>query len=469
VFAVGRVSELQLLLQPREERLDLRGCTIFPGFIDNHIHLAHASLRHDGLDLRSARSAEECVKMVGRQRLTHGAAPIYGFGWNDERWTDSAPPTRRLLDKVASMPAVLVREDGHAAWFNSAAWKKLSAAEKKFVTSAAEQLGLPANDIALAFEDSLRPLVAMVKSDGDPRKRIAGTIQSLITQGVTSVAEMDLDVEGWKLLEGIDSISPRVFAFGSSRPGDRAILDLPRGGKRVAMIGLKAYLDGALGSRGAALFEKYSDGFGNGALTCEPDALMKTGEEAAASGLGVAAHAIGDRAVSVALDVFEQLRAAHPDLLLRIEHAQCVRPIDFSRFARSRIVASMQFVHFADDAAWAPSRLGEARMRSAYAWRSFVEAGALIAAGSDAPIASSNPMDGILAAGGGGAARALTREEALLAYTRWGAEALGMKGAIGTIEPGAHADLVAWDTDLLSCTAEELAAAKPRQVWVAAK
>jgi predicted amidohydrolase YtcJ len=247
---------------------------------------------------------------------------------------------------------------------------------------------------------------------------------------------------------------------------------IDEGGERLTVRALKLYADGALGSRGAALLESYTDDPGNRGLTLLSEAhLRDVVRDAVARGFQVCTHAIGDRANHIVLNAYEQAMTGasggNADLRLRIEHAQVLAPEDIPRFKASSILPMMQPTHCTSDMPWAAARLGEKRLTGAYAWRSLLATGTMVPAGSDFPVERPDPLLGFYAAvtrqdpagnppGGWMPGQVMTREEALKAFTLWGAYASFAESRKGSIVPGKLADFAVLTHDIMTCPAPEI-------------
>jgi predicted amidohydrolase YtcJ len=453
-------------------RRDLRGAFVFPGWADAHLHLLELGQSLESADLRDAASADEAA---ARMAAAAGRLPedawVEGFGWDQNRWPGAAFPDARALDRaVPGRPAVAGRVDGHALWINSAA---LSAAGITAATPDPEggrivrrADGSPSGVLI----DQARALVRRVQpkaSASDRERRIHRAAAACARAGLTEVGDASAyDAEAVASLAALadaGALPIRVYATVSSQPGSlpEFFARGPRvggGGDFLTVRAIKVYADGALGSRGAALLEDYSDAAGQrGWFVTAPDRMAEVAVEARRRGWQIWIHAIGDRANRAALDAIEGAERAVPDTpgggdRPRIEHAQVVAAEDFARFGRLGVVASIQPTHATSDMPWAEQRLGPARILGAYAWRRLLEAGARLAGGSDAPVESEGPLAGFYAAvtrsdlsgrpvGGWYPSQKLTRPEALALYTSGVAYASFEEGRRGRVAPGMDGDL----------------------------
>ncbi|PSQ83497.1 MAG: amidohydrolase [Bacteroidetes bacterium QS_7_67_15] len=478
---------------PDARRLDAEGRTVVPGFIDAHAHLmglGESLLQADLVGTDSPQDIVQRLQSFAEERDLPEGAWLTGRGWDQNDWPgDTSFPTREVLDDAfPERPVWLTRIDGHAGWANTAA---LEAAGLQRIQRADDPEGgkiirgdggAPTGvfvDAAMQMVEEARPeLTRAERAEGLQR-----ALQKTRRQGLTSVHEAGVgrDVIGL-YKEAIDDgrFPLRVYAMIDGR-GDafdhycnEGPLVGPRGlgyRGRLAVRSVKFYMDGALGSRGAALLEDYSDDAGNrGLLRREPAAFRRDVAAALDCGFQVNTHAIGDRANHVVLDAYEDARTpareADPGRH-RIEHAQILAPQDLERFAALGVIASMQPTHATSDMPWADERLGEERLDGAYAWKSLAESGAHLAFGSDFPVEDASVIEGFYAAvtrqdaggapeGGWHPEERVSRRAALRGFTLGAAYAAFQEDDIGSLEPGKRADFVLLSQDIMQAPASNI-------------
>ena len=491
IIAVGRREEV-LAQAPGATLHDAHGATVVPGLVDAHAHLMGLGLALMRADLVGTRSRSEVVA-----RLTAFAATLppdawlLGRGWDQNDWPEQAFPTAADLDAAfPDRPVWLERIDGHAGWANSAALRHAMRDLSGTWQPDGGQIVRAGTRPTGVFVDAATDLVQQAVPPPDDayraevlRRALAATASVGLT-GVhdmgTSVADLDL----YRRFADEGRFTLRVVAYAD---GDAAALEqLCRQGPyqhpsgRVRMAGVKFYADGALGSRGAALLEPYSDDRSNRGLLVTPPAKLLDGmRKARGCGLQVATHAIGDRGNRLVLDDYATVlgAAAGTDHRWRVEHAQVVSPADIPRFTPLGLVASMQPTHATSDMPWAEERLGRERLAGAYAWRRFAQSGARLALGSDFPVESADPRLGLYAAvtrqdldgeppGGWLPDQRLTAAEALRGFTSDAAWAGFMEREVGRLEPGLRADFVLLDADPLSVPTSQLPRIRVLSTWV---
>lgn len=491
VVAAGDLETLLARPDAREwRRVDLRGGTAVPGLQDAHGHWEGLGEALESVDLRGATTYDEVVRRVAAQAARQPAGSwVLGRGWDQNLWPDPIFPNHEPLSAAVPDHPVLVRRiDGHAALCNARA---LALAELDGDLRASP-VTVQGGDVLLdergrasgVLVDSAMALVAQHVPRPDRatrRRRILRAQEELLALGLTAVHDMGVDREAVEIFlqlreEGL--LKLRSVAYWSASPALAAgeLGPIPEDERdRFCVKGVKLYADGALGSRGAALLEAYSDDPGNrGLLVTEPDELAAAVRRCAELGLQPAVHAIGDRAVRLVLDVFEAELARDAglaELRPRVEHAQIVHPDDAPRFAALGVVPSVQPTHATSDMPWVPARLGEARLPEAYPWRALAPDPSVLALGSDFPVERASPMEGLYAArtrrdregeppGGWLPDQVLSAREALDGFTAGAARAALQEGRRGVLQPGYPADLTVLDVDPVTCAPEELLAAR---------
>ncbi|KKO43997.1 amidohydrolase [Arsukibacterium ikkense] len=472
--------------------LDGGGKTLLPGLIDGHGHLLGLGEELSQADLRGQPSEEAAVNVVAE--FAHSqpqAAWIKGRGWNQVLWESNQFPTTALLDEaIPDRPVWLTRIDGHAGWANSKALAlagitkdTLDPPGGKIIRDAAgNPTGVLMNN-ARSYMERVLP----ANSTADNISALQAAFGQLLSLGITSVHDAGISSELATLYQQLaaDGKLPlRIYAMLSSRNADLA--DWLSGGiwqepaDWLSIRAVKIYGDGALGSRGAALLADYSDQPGHtGLLVTQPDALSQIIKLTIDAGFQANVHAIGDRANRLALDRFEQLATAEQRLAgrHRIEHAQIVAPKDIPRFKTLNVLPSMQAVHATSDKNMAGDRLGVARLRGAYAWRSFIDQGSIIVGGSDFPVELANPFHGLHASvtrqdqqnqpeGGWLPEQRLTLVEALRSFTVDAAYGAFQENAMGTLAPGSWADFILVDQDIFNIDPSQLWQVQAEQTWV---
>ena len=494
LLAVGDKDEL-LAKHPDAERIDAGDATVVPGLIDAHAHLmdlGYALMQADLVDARD--KADVIARLKDFERSLPEGAWLLGNGWDQNDWPGKEFPTAADLDAAfPTRPVWLERVDGHASWGNSAA---LRAAKRDLDGDWQPDGGriLRVDGKATGvFVDRASRLVRDHIPQADDAYRVEAlerALEAAARNGLTGIHDMGTgqgDLALFRRFADEGRLSLRIEAYAD---GDRAALaDLCRDGVyrhpsgRVAMRGVKLLIDGALGSRGAALIDDYSDEPGHrGLLILQPGEFEAIVRKARGCGLQLATHAIGDRGNRIVLDTYERVLgdSASADHRWRVEHAQVVALEDIPRFAEMRLVASMQPTHATSDMPWAEERLGNGRLAGAYAWRRFLDAGVRLALGSDFPVESPDPRFGLHAAvtrqdrgdrppGGWLPGQRLTAGEALRGFTADAAVAGRDEDQVGRLAAGMRADFVVLAQDPLSVPAAELDTLVIRSTWVDGK
>ena len=487
---VGNAVWAEALVGAETTVIDLAGKTMTPGFVDSHAHLFGIGMRELTLNLESVTSIAELVETVEtRVKNARPGEVIFGRGWIETHWPEGRFPTAADLDTVSpDNPLLLQRADGHAMVVNAATLAAAGIDDRtpdpdggQILRDAAGRATGMLIDNAMELVRSLLPEPTGAER-GNGLTRGAEAAQRL---GWTGMHNMSVDWQDVLLLEELSDtgrIKLRVYnSVDSKGEGPaRLLTDGPRtsANGRIVTRAIKFYLDGALGSRGAALLEPYSDADGSGLLLADREAVMPVWTAALKAGIQVNTHAIGDRANRLLLDWYEQAFGAVPEgersIALprwRDEHTQIVHPDDIPRFAALGIIPSMQPSHAIGDLHFAPARLGQDRLAGAYAWRSLIDAGSIIAGGSDAPVERGDPVNEFYAATirkdmrgfsgqGWHPEQAVTRHEALKMFTAWAAYAAFQEEELGTIAVGKRADFTIFSTDIMTAPEDKLRTAR---------
>ena len=492
---VGDDGKVEKLLQSRDKRperptfkLDGKGRTMIPGMIDGHGHVMGLGMALLTLDLSDTRSlAEAQAKIQAYVRENAGRKWILGTGWNQELWGLGRFPTAAELDAAVG----LERVDGHAGWANSAALKAagITAATK---APPGGRIEMAAGKPSGVFVDAAKSLVERVVPPPAPKDRdlaFAKAQEKLLSVGITAIADMGTTMDDWQTFRRAgdrDTLRVRIMSYASgidqmisiAGPGPTPWLY----GDRLRMGGVKLYLDGALGSRGAWLKADYSDAVGQRGLPLTGSTQLRNQmSRAAMDNFQIAVHAIGDQANAEVLDAIDELSDTYKgDRRWRVEHAQIVDPVDLPRFAAHGTIASMQPVHESSDWRMATTRMGEARLKGAYAWRTMLNNKVPLAFGSDVPVESPNPFPGIAVAmtredakgepfGGWLPQERVKLEEALMAFTQGAAYAGFAEKRFGTLAPGQQADFVLIDRDITLSRPADIRDTQVLETWVGGK
>ena len=474
---------------PQEPTLDLGGRAVLPGLVDGHGHLMLLARARLELNLATAGSEDEIARMVAAAAARLGSGEwITGRGWDQTRWPGQRFPTRASLDRAApGHPVALIRVDGHATWASGEALTRAGITRHSTDPQGGlipkDRNGEPTGILIDLAQDIIRGLIP-APSEERFDQAVRDTVAECLAKGLTGAHEPGLDLSALasytRLIER-GQFPFRVFAalsgkkaWGRYRDGAPETV----GDGRLVVGAVKLWLDGALGSRGAALHSPYCDDPANtGLVLVPPEDVERLTREVSARGFHVWVHAIGDRANTMVLDVFERVRAAGgPQSRLRVEHAQILTPADIPRFARLGVVPSMQPTHCTSDMRWAGERLGPERLAGAYAWRSVLDTGAYLAGGSDFPVEDANPFHGLHAAvtrrplegpdPGWQPGQRMTRDEAVRSFTIWNARSVGREADQGSLEVGKRADLIALSDDVFTCAPPAIARLTPTLTMV---
>jgi hypothetical protein len=499
VFA-GSNAAAQNRIADKTQVIDLGGKTVVPGFIDSHYHFQGVGRRAYDLNLDGCASLDEFLMRLTNWDVNKPPGEwITGRGWMEEDWPVKQFPTRHDLDRAApNRPVYLNRADGHMAVVNSKALEIAGITASTPNPSGGEILKDAKGQPNGLLVDKAMGLVTKHIPSSSPEMQEKFALKAnevALAYGLTTIHDAGSGWETvnlWKRLYGEGKMQVRIYEFVRG-PGDDVDTLLQNGAQiglynnHLTVRGIKISIDGALGSRGAALLENYSDENTRGLFLWQDDQVYPTIKTATEKGLQVAIHAIGDAANRKVLDLYErafnevpaaQRKIAAPRF--RIEHAQIVDPADIPRFKTLGVIPSMEASHAIGDLHFAVRRLGLDRLAGAYAWRTFIDQGNYIAGGSDAPVEEGNPMIEFYAsvtrrdttgfsAEGWHPELAMTREEALKSLTIWGAMAAFEEDLKGSLTTGKLADLVVLDRDLMAAPETELFRTKVLMTMVGGK
>lgn len=479
--------------RPRTDfREDGEGRVMLPGMIDAHVHVMGVGFGALTLDLSDTNSLEEALDKIRTFAAENGERPwILGRGWNQEKWGLGRFPTAAELDSaVSDRPVYLARVDGHAGWANSLAMQAAGITPSTKAPSGGriEKLA-DGKTPSGVFVDAAEELMNSAVPAPRPVERDLAFIEAqkvLHSFGITAVADMGTTIEDWQAFRRAGdngSLTLRIMSYAAG-PDQMTLIAGARPSPwlyddKLRMNGVKLYLDGALGSRGAWLKQPYADDPKNTGLPLmAPAQLRNVLVRAAQGGFQPAVHAIGTAANAEALNAIGEIAESFDgDRRWRIEHVQIVDPADLPKLAEHGIIASMQPVHQTSDMFMAEARLGADRLGGAYAWNTILQLGGRLAFGSDTPVESPDPFAGFAAAitrsnaagepfGGWRPTERVNREQALSGFTADAAYAGFAEGRFGRLLPGERADFVMVDTDPLLATPDEIRATKVFETWV---
>jgi predicted amidohydrolase YtcJ len=494
VIAVGDSTQIVAAIGPRTRVLSNGRAMVAPGFMDGHVHFLSGGFQLASVELRDADSPAEFTRRLKRyaEKLKPGDW-ILGGDWDHERWQGSPLPDRNWIDSVTPKNPVFVnRLDGHMALANTAALKLAGLTRASHEIPGGTIVRRPDGELTGVLKDEAQnPVFAVVPipSPSQCDSALARGLAWAASHGVTAVADVSVpwyEVAALKRAHAKHVLTTR-FAVFVPLEFWRQLADTIRangeGDDRLRVAGVKGYVDGSLGSTTALFYQPYNDAPTTRGLMVTPEESLRARIGGADSaGRQIAVHAIGDRANGLLLDIYDSVAKAHGprDRRFRIEHAQHLRRQDIARLARSGVIASMQPYHAIDDGRWAEKRIGAVRIKTTYAFRSLLDAGAHLGFGSDWTVAPLDPVLGIYAAvtrrtldgkhpNGWVPEEKITVEEALRAYTAGDAYGVFAEKTRGKLAPGYQADLVLLDHDLTAIPPEQIEKVKVRTTIVGGK
>ncbi len=468
---------------------DLSGAYLYSGFVDSHAHLLGIGLREMTLNLEGTPSIKTLQKALADEvAKTPKGETVYGRGWIETHWPEDRFPNRQDLDTVSpDNPVLLQRADGHAMVINSAALKAAGITKDTKPPFGGDILHGENGEPTGMLIDHAMSLISDLKPKLSPARKEAAYIKAsevYAAYGWTGIQSMSVDANDISLIERLSDegkLKIRVYNAVDMQDAEELVKNIAANGPqmsnngRVVTRGLKFYIDGALGSRGAALLAPYADDPENtGLFLVKKEYIMPIFEQSLRDGIQISTHAIGDRANQLMLDWYEEAFAAVPESERKIakprwrnEHSQILDLTDIPRYKELGVIASMQPSHAIGDLYFANKRIGKDRLASGYAWRSLIDSGAIIAGGSDAPVERGDPRIEFYAAVARKsldgysdenwfANEKVTRPEALKMFTEWAAYAAFEENVAGKIAPGMRADFTVFDKDIMTIPEAEI-------------
>jgi predicted amidohydrolase YtcJ len=480
---VGSARGALALRGPQTRVLDAGGATIIPGFADAHVHLLGLGMALRTVNLVGTKSYDEVIaRIAARARELPAGTWITGRGWDQNDWPDTRLPAHDALSRaVPNHPVFVTRVDGHAALANAAAIRAAGVTAATTDPQGGRIERGAGGEPTGVFVDRAMGLVASripAPTREQVRDATLAAIREVHRYGLTSVHDAGVDPSTIDVYEDLARAGQYTLRNYVMIRGDDSTLAIyfRRGPQNALYDGhlwiraIKLVADGALGSRGAALLDPYSDEPSHSGLILTPEPRLRdVSMRALRNGFQVNVHAIGDRGNRVALDAFEAALKDVPtaDHRFRVEHAQILHHDDIPRFAQLDVIPSMQATHQTSDMYWAPQRIGYARTLGAYAWRSLLNSGVVIANGTDFPVESVDPLKTFHSsvtrqdednwpAGGWFPEQRMTREEALKSMTIWAAYAAFQERDLGSLTPGKYADFLLLDRDIMTVAPEAI-------------
>lgn len=491
ILMTGHDSEVLSQFENVQDRQDMHGKVIWPGLTDAHVHLHYYSRFLQNIDCETNTLAECLHRVEQRARQVEPGTWIFGFGWNQNNWSEGFG-TAAMLDTVApDHPVFLAAKSGHAAWVNSLAMRLVglsaSTPDPEGGIIGRDEKGNP-NGVLFETAENLVSEKLPEESLSETTRGILAAQEALWQFGLTGIHDFDRR-QCFSALQALNQAGKLKLRVVKSIPLEdlphAAALGLRSGfGNEYLRIGsVKVFADGALGPATAAMLQPYEENSQNtGILLMDNEQIFEHGQRAVSNGMSIAIHAIGDRANHEVLLAYDHLRKYEqqnnlPALRHRIEHVQILHPDDYEQLARLGIIASMQPIHATSDMYTADRHWGK-RSVGAYAFRTLIERGTRFCFGSDAPVESPNPFlglhaavtrrrpDGSPAGEGWYPAQKLTLEETLAGFTLGPAYAAGLENELGQLAPGYFADLIVLDQDPFAISADILYQLKPSATMV---
>jgi predicted amidohydrolase YtcJ len=484
IVAVGSHADVELWHGDHTRVIDAEGKLLLPGFNDAHVHFVSGGMILDSVQLTDATTTQEFVHRIAeRARITSKGEWMQGGDWDETKWSPPAPPTKELIDPVTpNVPVFLYRYDGHEALANSLAMRLAGITRKTLSPPGGVIVRDSEGNPTGLFKDAALDLFLAAIPPYTPdqrRKAVSRALAHAASLGVTSVQDMDPDYGDIAVFSEFlekGELTTRIYAAPLiSDVDDQTKLGIRHafGGPYLRIGAVKAFADGSLGASTAYMFAPYNDAPNNRGLLAggmHPVSLMRDRMmKADAAGLQICTHAIGDQGISITLDLYSEVIAAHgeSDRRLRIEHAQHMAAKDFDRFAKLHIIASVQPYQAVDDGRFAEPRIGHDRASRTYAFRTFLDHGVRLAFGTDWDVEPLNPILGLYAAvtrapldgkmpQGWFPEQKLTMAESVEAYTMGSAYAEFQEKVKGSITPGKLADMILLSDDLFTIAPDHI-------------
>lgn len=484
IVATGTRDALARTYKPKK-RIRANGKFIYPGFIDAHAHLYGMGLSMQEVDLSGVKSYAEVVERTRKFNEENPTNFISGRGWDQNLWEDKSFPNKEALDEVfPNTPVVLTRVDGHALLANSAAMRLADFDENSKIDGG--QIFWKDGQPTGVFIDAAMGLIRKHKPAPSRQQQIRAlqlAQEKVFSYGLTSVNDAGLEKDIILLIDSLqkeNSYPLRIYAMISSSDQETLEYFLDKGiykTDRLNVRSAKVFTDGALGSRGAALREPYSDDPHNYGLTLiSKEDFTKLSKRLADANFQMNSHAIGDSANQVVLTVYKEILKDKTEARWKVEHAQILSPEHFTYFS-DNIIASVQPTHATSDMPWAEDRLGAQRIKGAYAYQDILKHGKRLALGTDFPVEKVNPMFTFYSAiarqdhngnptGGFMPEQRLTREQTLRGMTIWAAYSNFEENEKGSLEPGKFADFIMLDKDIMEVDISEIPNIKIQETYI---
>ncbi len=487
-IAVG--GDMKKHIGPNTQRIDAKGAAVIPGLIDAHVHMRSLGDMLETFDMRFTKTREEVAQIVKRAADKMPAGEwVRGRNWDQTNWGGEFPNADDISKVVNDRPVYLTRVDGHAGWANRKALE-IAGVTKETQDPPGGQIirdasGNPTGVLIDRAQGLVtRKIPALTYEQVKRRLKLAGAAAAKL--GLTGVHDAGIGLQerdAYRELIKANALPVRVYAMigGTGELWQEYAKSGPETGSHLTVRSVKLYADGALGSRGAALWQPYSDDKSiHGLMVTTKETLEDQIKEVAAKNFQVCTHAIGDKANSIVLNAFAQVLKGKNDRRFRVEHSQVVALPDFKLFQDYNIVASMQATHATSDMRWAEKRLGPDRIAGAYAWRRYLKMGIPLANGSDFPVEDPNPLYGFYASftrqdhtgypeGGWQPDQRLTREESLESFTLTPAYAAFEEKQKGSITVGKLADFLILEKDIMKIAPKEVLTTKITATYVGGK